>query len=135
MTGLDAGVVGDWLAEADDAPIPLPWRGEVYYAPPPDGARGKRIAAYIALVNQKEPGQDDDKALRKILADEPLEALAIGRETYEQLVEAGMKGQALSRATNLCLIRWGYGSDEIARKYLEAVTGAPGDPEDEPAPK
>ncbi|WP_419708057.1 hypothetical protein [Promicromonospora sp. NFX87] len=43
MSGLDAGVVGEWLADADDAPIPIPWRGQVYYAQPPDGARGKRI--------------------------------------------------------------------------------------------
>lgn len=128
MSGIDAGVVGDWLADADDAPIPLPWRGEVYHAPPPDGARGKRIAAYLAL--NRAGDEADEAAMEEVLQGEPLGVLALGRETYDALTAAGMKGDAMRRAQTLCIIRWGYGSDDVARLYLESVT-KPAEPEPE----
>lgn len=152
MTGLDAGVVGEWLAEADDAPIPIPWRGKVYSAPPPDGSRGKRIAALLALsrgekkaAEDEAPAEgaeaaeaDDDGTAEAILQGEPIEVLALGRETYDQLVDAGMRpdGKAMKRISTLCLIRWGYGSDDIARGYLARATAADKpEPETPKAPK
>lgn len=146
MSGLDAAAVGEWLADLDDAPIPIPWRGEVYYAKPPDGARGKRIAALMAL-SRGEKGEDQaegdsaetDRTMDEILQGESVEVLSIGRETYDALVDAGMppKSQAMKRLSTLCLIRWAYGSDDIARNYLESFKDRSAEPEPEtpPAPK
>lgn len=134
MSGIDPGVVGDWLADADDAPIPLPWRGEVYNAMPPDAARGKRIAAFLALSNGSDAPSDE--ALAEVLQGESEAVLAIGRETHDKLKAAGITDLALSRATTLCMLRWGYGSDSVARFYLQSVTApAKTEPETPKAPK
>lgn len=116
--GLDPTTVGDWLAGLDDDPIPLPWRGHVHYAPPPDAARGRRIAAFWAMSTVPS-AERDLEALEKILAGKSWYSLAIGDETCEAIIEAGIPAPALEAMARICLVRWATGSEELARQALE----------------
>jgi len=119
--GLSAQEVGDFLAGLDDEPIPIPWRGGVYEAPPPDGARGERIWAYWAALRSTPSNVE---AMEKALAGESVEDLMIGAETHAALRAAGIPGDALRRFRALCMVRWATGSDDAARRFIASLKAA-----------